>query len=497
MEPMTAPVPKAPTGERRFKGVVSPRRPKTRKALQRDFLGAGLDTGAHPSFIYHGGPIVNTPQVHALFVGDWMSASNQNRATRLKQFLTDLMNSKYMNILSQYGCGTTGRLVSSAFVAAPDNDLSGPEIQGILQTAIDNGTIPEPTNPSQVHVLFLADAVGVNDTMNGIVMCEAASDNAFGYHDFFETSAGQLCVFAVVPGLTDTCVTTTCPVDSTCSLKRAQTQEQRQTQVASHEFAEMISNPLVGLDEGWSEPTSTHENGDICNGLSGTITVGSNTWTVQLMYSKKDDMNTNGATTCIAEKSSPIASLLPPHSSFQASPAACTWGPGRLDFFGISSKGQMYQRAWIGTRFGSSWVNLGGSFQGSPAVVSWGPDRLDFFGVGTNGHMFQRAWTGSAFGGWVDLGGGFQGSPAVCSWGPDRLDFFGVGTNGHMCQRAWTGSAFGGWVDLGGNFQGSPAVCSWGPDRLDFFGVGRDGHMYQRAWAGTAFGGWVDVGDAP
>jgi hypothetical protein len=35
--------------------------------------------------------------------------------------------------------------------------------------------------------------------------------------------------------------------------------------------------------------------------------------------------------------------------------------------------------------------------------VSWGPGRLDFFGIGTNGHMFQRAWTGAAFGDWVDL----------------------------------------------------------------------------------------------
>jgi hypothetical protein len=40
---------------------------------------------------------------------------------------------------------------------------------------------------------------------------------------------------------------------------------------------------------------------------------------------------------------------------------------------------------------------------GSPAVTSWGPNRLDFFGVGTNGHMYQRAWTGAGFGDWVDL----------------------------------------------------------------------------------------------
>jgi hypothetical protein len=133
------------------------------------------------------------------------------------------------------------------------------------------------------------------------------------------------------------------------------------------------------------------------------------------------------------------------------------------------------------------------SFAGSPAVTSWGPDRLDFFGIGTNGHMYQRAWTGSGFGDWVDLGGSFAGSPAVTSWGPDRLDFFGIGTNGRMYQRAWTGSGFGGWVDLGGSFAGSPAVTSRDVNRLDFFGIGTDRNMYHRAWTGTQFGDWNNV----
>jgi hypothetical protein len=63
----------------------------------------------------------------------------------------------------------------------------------------------------------------------------------------------------------------------------------------------------------------------------------------------------------------------------------------------------MYQRAWTGSEFGG-WVDLGGHFQGSPAVTSWGPNRLDFFGIGTDQRMYQRAWTGSEFGGWVGLG---------------------------------------------------------------------------------------------
>jgi hypothetical protein len=268
-------------------------------------LAAASGTGSFGDFLYRGGPIINTPQVYALFVGDWTSAANQARANRLSQFVVDLMNSRYMNILSQYGCGTTGTLVNRVFVATPDNDLNQAEIEGIVQAAINANSVPEPVNPANNYVLFLDDATGVN--RGDIVMCEATSDNAFGFHDFFTTTAGNACAYAVIPGLIDSCLTNSCPSDSSCSLHLGQTQEQRQTQVTSHELAEMWSDPQLNA---WTSPT-VGENGDICNGQAGTITVGPNTWTVQLMYSKWHDMNTSGGTTCIAETPNPLPSLLP------------------------------------------------------------------------------------------------------------------------------------------------------------------------------------------
>jgi hypothetical protein len=75
----------------------------------------------------------------------------------------------------------------------------------------------------------------------------------------------------------------------------------------------MFSDPQVGSNEAWSSPGSPHENGDICNGQTRTITVGANTWTVQLMYSKWHDINTYGATTCISETPNPLGcSCWPP-----------------------------------------------------------------------------------------------------------------------------------------------------------------------------------------
>ena len=287
------------------RGFVSPRR------AGKPPDEAGLSgPGAFSDFIYNGGPVINTPQVHILFVGDWSSTANQNRLGRLTQFVSDLLSSRYMNILTQYGCGTNGTVASTTTVAAPNSSLSATDIHNLIQNAINGNKIPEPTNQATCVLLYLDNATAVHDTGAGAVMCEATSDTAFGYHDHFVTTAGNTYPFAVVPGLTDTCLKNSCSSDSTCSLHLSETQEQRQTQVSSHELSEMFSDPQVGSNEAWTRPGNPHENGDICNGESATITVGPNTWTVQKMYSKYDDMNSNGATTCITD-SDPLPSLLP------------------------------------------------------------------------------------------------------------------------------------------------------------------------------------------
>jgi hypothetical protein len=277
----------------------------------------GAGPGSWPDFLYRGGPVINTPQLYVIFLGDWSSSSNQTRANRLQQFLTDLLGSSYMNILSQYGCGTTGTLHNSVFIADTTDTLNDSDLQTVLQTAINNNQIPEPTAGSNiVFLIYLDDNMVVVDER----ICETGGN--FGYHSHFQTAAGNPCYYGLIPGLTDGCLTTTCSFgDAGCSLHLAETREQRQTQVTSHEFSEMISNPNVALTltstgESWCRPLnatsiSPHEDGDICNGQTGTITAGANTWTVQLMYSKWDDMNSNGVTTCVSGEAFPLPSLLP------------------------------------------------------------------------------------------------------------------------------------------------------------------------------------------
>jgi hypothetical protein len=279
--------------------------------------GPTITAAANPGFAWHGGPVVARPRLMSSFWGPtWSSPANKARAGRLNQYLKDLLQSKYMNILTQYGVGA-GVFVRSSFVANVSNELTDTSIQQLIQLGIDNGVFPEPTaNTNNVLIIFLGEGIGINEPAQHLVLCEPAHDTAFGYHSFFTTAAGHPFYYSMIPALNDTCLKQTCPSDNGCSLHLAQRQEQRQTQVTSHEFAEMVTDPQLNA---WFDDTTGAENGDICNGESGTITVEGRVWTVQRMYSKFDDVQSGGASFCVTEPTNPIPRISPGPSATHVS----------------------------------------------------------------------------------------------------------------------------------------------------------------------------------
>jgi hypothetical protein len=210
--------------------------------------------------------------------------------------------------------------MQASFITNVAANLSDTDIHNTIQGAITSGAIPEPpaNNKSHVIVIYLDESVAVKDNNLGIVMCEPAGDNAFGYHFFFNTAKGNFCPYSVIPALDDACLKNSCANDTSCSLHLSHTQEQRRTQVTSHEFAEMVTDPQ--FPTGWFGPTSD-ENGDICNGETDFLVVGSNTWDVQRQYSKHDDIATNGGSFCITTAPNPIPKLSPGPSGIEAAMA--------------------------------------------------------------------------------------------------------------------------------------------------------------------------------
>jgi hypothetical protein len=232
---MPTAAPKKQEEPRKSRGGVSPRpnAPAVRDLREvTPPITPPNKAAAFPGFVNHGGPVVATPMVYASFWGSlWTSdAGHLTRAARLTQFLTDLVASQYMNVLCQYGAssgaGSGACYLGASFVTNVPNNMSDPQVQALIQTSVNGGVIPQPGNPANTCVLiYLADNLAINDPSDGLVLCEATNDTAFGYHNFFNTTAGAPMYYAIIPGLSDACLTNSCPGnDGGCSLHLAETQ---------------------------------------------------------------------------------------------------------------------------------------------------------------------------------------------------------------------------------------------------------------------------------
>ncbi len=299
----TASPPQAPVAHPAFAGGV-PAAPAP--APERGDLNAPSKSATQDSnFGYQGGPVITAPAVYVSFWGrSWEDEANAQGRARLVQFVNDLLASPYVNVLSQYGVGA-GQVLADFDVADVEGARADIDIQTRIQELIDAGTLPEPGDPSNLALMiFLDEHIEVEDAQLGVTMCEPQGDTAFGYHHFFTTRAGNKAYYSVIPALDDRCLQESCPNDEACSLRLAATQEQRRTQVASHEFSEMVSDPEI---DAWRDPETGMENGDICNGRSARITVEGRMWTVQQMYSRITDMEGNPA--CVVGFPDPLPPL--------------------------------------------------------------------------------------------------------------------------------------------------------------------------------------------
>jgi hypothetical protein len=203
-------------------------------------------------------------------------------------------------------------------------------------------------------------------------------------------------------------------------------------------------------------------------------------------------------------------------------PAATTWGADRLDIVVAGLDGAVYHKAWDTDTWypgpgHDEWDRLGGTVIASPTAISWGPDRLDIFGVGTDNGVYHKWWGDSDWRPdplnpdvWEALGSpdasGVFSTPTVVSWGLGRLDVFVVGSDTSMYHKAFEGGTWypdgqDNWERLGGNFAGAPAAVCWGPDRIDIFASGIDAQLWHKFWDGSNWGpdptipnGWEEIG---
>lgn len=163
-----------------------------------------------------------------------------------------------------------------------------------------------------------------------------------------------------------------------------------------------------------------------------------------------------------------------------SSPAACQDAAGQLDVFCISATDfsllhKRYKNGW------SNWENLGGHFRQmlTPAASTWGAGRVGVFVVGDDRAIHHR-WTAGGSAGWSAwerIGGMTERGLAVCSWAPGRTDLFHRGQDRAVYHK-WFAGGWSGWESLGGTTDHGITAASRGPGVLDVLHVGSDKSIY-------------------
>lgn len=145
--------------------------------------------------------------------------------------------------------------------------------------------------------------------------------------------------------------------------------------------------------------------------------------------------------------------------------AAAWCGTARMAVFVRGSLGDLLAKWWDGNRWGSyasvgsagvefdlyPAVNVAAPVTGPPAACSWGPERLDVFARGPWGDLLHKWWDGKAWSGFESLGtpisreGARRSVPligplAACTWGAGRLDVFARAVDGHLYHAWWDGA---------------------------------------------------------
>ncbi len=263
--------------------------------------------GAHLQ--YFGGPVIsNVHVVQVLYGSGAFDPQVAGFATpSMGNFYSDLTNSGYMDLLSQYNTtvsGGTGQTIGHGtfdgmFQIVPDPANSGTfitddQIQAELLAQITAGHLPAPLldiagNVNTVYLIFFPPGVQISE--QGTPSCQPGGFCAY-HSSTFNTFNLKNVLYGVHPDM---------QAGSGCDLGCGpSTTFGNYTSVTSHELAEAITDADVGLAFSFAPPLAWFdpnfgEIGDICNGQQGSYPINGTTYVIQLEFS-------NAAFNCVLPK---------------------------------------------------------------------------------------------------------------------------------------------------------------------------------------------------
>ena len=485
--------------------------------------------------VYYGGPVISRVHVIQVLYGSPGGAvtyepevQDTTASPSIARFYNGITTSTYVGSMSEYSTadrpqgarGTNQTIAGGVFtsqVAITPSALNDPfspsntthtiddiKIQNELRSQITAGSpLPAPTTDSGNNILTLYAVYfphGVTITIHNSNGSISKSGRDFcAYHG---TTSSPEAYYSVLPDFTTDGMSTGCGNNPT--------EVQNVTAVSSHELAEAITDPEVGLltsstagpPLAWYDPNNG-ENGDLCNGIDGTTTGGDGvTYTVQKIWSNKQDA-------CVVAAAPPPPPP-PPHFAPQGvgAPQVAVTPDGSQQLVFWKGSNNILAEAWyaLGHWNGPITFPQLGTIASTPsvAVTKDGSQQLVFW-QGANGHLLEGWYALGSWHGPVDWTASFGGvgllasAPSVVTTTDGQQLVFWRGTDGHLWEAWYSGGSWHGPADFAtlGTLASAPsaAITPDGTQQLVFW-QGTDNRLtevwYAHSWNGPVE--WTSLG---
>lgn len=283
--------------------------PATLPTTKRKPIGGSSNNG---TVQYWGGPVISNVQVVEVLWGNFVDVPS---TTGLEQFFTDVTQSNYFGLLAEYstvgltglgGAAGTNQIIGpGSFLnpritiapslcpgsaANPSCTITDAQIETEIANQLNAGKLPTPVQDNQgnfntIYMVYFPPGVTII-LAPGVNSCQQHGFCA--YHSNVALNLQPKLPYAVFPdfGPTGGC---------SAALRGcgAGTSQQNLSSASSHELGEAVTDVEVGSFNGnvlgpplaWFDQNSGEEIGDFCNHSSAQITVNSNTYTVQNLFS--------------------------------------------------------------------------------------------------------------------------------------------------------------------------------------------------------------------
>jgi hypothetical protein len=257
--------------------------PHVMKTSQEEAAQASPDAerSVYP-LTWFGGPVVQNVSIHPVYWNGGVAFQS-----KLNAFYSGISAGQYMAFLSQYSTPATanhpaqiiGNGSSAPGIVSTQSatSVTDAQIQAFLKSQFTAGKLSAPGKNTYYPIHFPA---GVSITgADGSKSCQAFC----AYHSTFAYN-GTYVYYGVIPDMGSGGCQAGCGSSSPFN---------NTTAVASHEYAETITDPAVGLASNYAAPLAWYnkiggEIGDICNAQVATVPLNNGvSYVVQKLWSNK------------------------------------------------------------------------------------------------------------------------------------------------------------------------------------------------------------------